>query len=50
MKQNYRLDARLDVFYTGQSLRLSRDGTQTACACHDEVKVRVVFLYPVCAM
>lgn len=40
MKQNYRLDARLDVFYTGGTLRLSRDGTQTACACHDEVKVR----------
>lgn len=41
MKQNYRLDTRLDVFYTGGTLRLSRDGTQTACACHDDVKVRV---------
>ena len=38
-KQNYRVRQRLEVFYTGGSVRLSADGRLLACACADEVKV-----------
>lgn len=41
LKQNYRVRSRLEVFYTGGSVRLSNDGTTLACACADEVKVGV---------
>ena len=41
-KLNYRVKAKLEVFYTGAAARLSRDGKQLACACADEVKVRIV--------
>lgn len=39
LKQNYRLEGRIEVFYTGGAMRLSRDISRMACACHDEVKV-----------
>lgn len=38
-KQNYRVRARLEVFYTGGAVRLFNDGATLACACADEVKV-----------
>lgn len=39
-RQNYRLQSRLEVFYTGGAVRVSNDGAVLACACGDEVKVR----------
>jgi len=45
MKQNYRLEGRLEVFYTGGAMRLSRDSSRSACACHDEVKVSNLIYY-----
>ena len=41
VKQNYRPRSRLEVFYSGGCVRLSKDGTTLACACADEVKVRI---------
>jgi hypothetical protein len=38
-KLNYKLKSKLEVFYTGGALALSRDGKTLACACADEVKV-----------
>jgi hypothetical protein len=37
--KNYKVDKRLEVFYTGGAVRVSDDGAQLACACSDEVKV-----------
>ena len=37
--KNYKIDKRLEVFYTGGAVRVSGDGAQLACACSDEVKV-----------
>lgn len=38
-KQNYRIQRKLEVFYTGGPARLSGNGRVLACACADEVKV-----------
>lgn len=43
LKQNYRLEGRIEVFYTGGTMRLSSDASKMACACHDEVKVRSIY-------
>lgn len=39
LKENFRVRSRLEVFYTGGSVRMSSDGSQIACACADDVKV-----------
>jgi len=44
LKLNYSLESRLEVFYTGGCVRMSADESRTACACHDEVKVRLTFI------
>ena len=39
-KQNFRVRARLEVFFTGAAMQVS--GNMLACACADEVKVGCV--------
>lgn len=38
-KHSYRVRRKLEVFYTGGPVRLSRDGRLLACACADEAKL-----------
>jgi U3 small nucleolar RNA-associated protein 13 len=40
LKKNYKATAKLEVFYTGGSARVSRDGKVLACTCNEDVKVR----------
>jgi hypothetical protein len=40
-KAVYEPVAKLEAFYTGGAVRVTRDNKHMACACGDEVKVRV---------
>lgn len=39
-KSVYEPVAKLEAFYTGGAVRVTRDNKHLACACGDEVKVR----------
>lgn len=38
-KLTYRVNRKLEPFYTGGAAKLTRDGRLLVCACSDEVKV-----------
>jgi WD40 repeat protein len=40
-KTTYRVFSKLEKFYTGGSIRLTKDETSVVCVCADEVKVRL---------
>jgi hypothetical protein len=39
LKKTYRPTSKLEVFYTGGRVALSRDGSFVVCPCSEEVKV-----------
>lgn len=41
LKKTYRPTSKLEVFYTGGRVALSKDGTFVVCPCSEEVKVRL---------